>query len=147
MNRRILAAAAVVGIVGIATAVRAESIAGTQGQSRGAGNVVTVTILFQCAGTRSVTPWQVRVAQGDDIDWVLDPASDVTEFEIKKKNAQQHWVFRDERSERGRRDRPFRGRRMRDGARGTHPYNIEAQCPNPDGTTHTAVVDPDIIVD
>ena len=148
MIPRAFVALAATGLVVAATtaASRADSSASAQQLQQG-HKVVTVTIVFQCAGTRSVSPWQVRVAQGDEIDWVLDPSSDATEFEIKKKTDPQAWLFLEERPERGRRDRPFRGRQMRGGARGRHPYNIEAQCANPDGTTRTEVIDPDIIVD
>lgn len=118
----------------------------TQAQGQ-APQSVTVTIVFQCAGTRSVTPWNARVAQGGEVEWVLDPSSDVAEFEIKKKRTLQRWLFQNEASHRGRRDQPARGRQMRSGAQGRHAYNIEAQCPGPGGSTRTEVIDPDIIVD
>lgn len=147
MNRRVFAALAGSALLIVATTAASRADAVGVAQQQPAAKVVTVTIVFQCAGTRSVSPWQARVAQGDEIDWVLDPTSDVTEFEIKKKTEPQSWLFLEERPEKGRKDRAFRGRQMRAAARGTHPYNIEAQCTNADGTTRTELIDPDIIVD
>lgn len=147
MNRRAFAALAASGLLIVTTAAASRPDSSRVARQQSAAKVVTVTIVFQCSGTRSVSPWQVRVAQGDEIDWVLDPSSDVTEFEIKKKTEPQSWLFLEERPEKGRKDRAFRGRQMRAAARGTHPYNIEALCPNADGTTRTELIDPDIIVD
>jgi hypothetical protein len=114
---------------------------------QGGAQTHTVTIVFQCGGTRSVSPWQLRIRQGDNVDWVLDDASDVTEFEIVKKRTLQRWIFDDGRPSRGRRGEPARGRGMRQNARGTHAYNIEAMCPGPGNSMQKAVIDPDIIVD
>lgn len=109
--------------------------------------VHTVTIVFQCNGTRAVTPWQVRIKQGDEVRWVLDPSSDVSDFEIEKKRALQRWVFQNEDRHRGNREGPAHGRAMRERADGVHPYNIVAQCPGPGNSMQRAVIDPDIIVD
>ena len=145
MNLRVSATLAACAIVGLLAIVRSVPVAAAeQGQ---AARVVTVTIVFQCAGTRSVSPWEVHVDQGDEIDWVLDPSSDVTDFEIKKKRVLQRWLFQNDHPARGRRDDPARGRQMRGGSDGTHAYNIEAPCPGPGGSTRVEVIDPDIIVD
>lgn len=108
---------------------------------------LTVTIVFQCDGTRSVSPWIARINQGDDVEWVLDPSSDVTEFEIRKKRALGRWPFQSELPARGRPGTPAAGNNMRTDARGTYAYNIEAMCPGPGGSMRKAVIDPDIIVD
>ncbi len=107
---------------------------------------VTVTVLFTCEGERAVNPWEVRLAQGDEIDWVLDERSDVQEFEIEKKRALGRWPFDGDRP-RGRKGEPARGRNMKEGARGKYSYDIVAQCPTPDGGSRRVVIDPDIIID
>lgn len=109
---------------------------------------VTVTIVFQCDGTRSVSPWQAHLEQGDDIEWVLDPASDVTEFEIQKKRLIGGWPFRSEHPALGRRGENARGREMRENQQGKkYSYDIVAQCPGAGGSTRREIIDPDIIID
>lgn len=109
---------------------------------------VTVTVLFQCAGTRAVTPWVTRVKHGDDIDWVLDPASDVTEIDVVPKRGgplyRWPWTGGDMR---GNRERPAQARGMRPNAKGEHRYNIYAMCPGPGNSQRREVIDPDIIID
>jgi hypothetical protein len=109
---------------------------------------VTVTIVFQCDGTRSVSPWQAHLDQGDDIEWVLDPSSDVEEFSIEKKRLIGGWPFRSEHPALGRRGESARGREMRENQSGkTYRYDIVAQCPGPGNSTRREVIDPDIIID
>ncbi len=109
---------------------------------------VTVTIVFQCDGTRSVSPWQAHLEQGDDIEWVLDPSSDVDAFEIQKKRLIGGWPFRSEHPALGRKGEKARGREMRDNQQGkTYRYDIVAQCPGPGGSTRREIIDPDIIID
>lgn len=113
-----------------------------------ARKTVTVTIVFQCDGTRSVSPWQARLEQGDDIEWVLDPSSDVTEFDIQKKRLIGGWPFRSEHPALGRRGENARGREMRENQRGKkYSYDIVAQCPGPGNSMRREIIDPDIIID
>jgi hypothetical protein len=106
-----------------------------------------VTILYQCNATRTVSPWQVRIKQGDTGEWVLEDASDVTDFEIEKKRALQRWLFDTWHPARGRKGEPARGDQMRATSRGTHASNLEAMCPGPGNSMQKAVIDPDTIVD
>lgn len=109
---------------------------------------VTVTIVFQCDGTRSVSPWQAHLAQGDEIEWVLDPSSDITEFEIQKKRLLGGWPFRSEHPALGRPGQSARGREMREGLSGkTFRYDIVGKCVGPGGSERKEVIDPDIIID
>jgi hypothetical protein len=109
---------------------------------------VSVTVLFQCTGSRAVTPWAVRIKPGDEIDWVLDSASDVTEIEIvpKRGGPLYRWPWTGGNA-RGNRERPAQVRGMRPNARGEHRYNIYAMCPGPGGSQRREVIDPDIIID
>lgn len=108
---------------------------------------VTVTIVFQCNGLRSVDPWQVRAVEGDTIVWVLDTLrSDVADFSIDRKRALGRFPFQT-RPLRGGRGRPAAGRDMRPNAQGTYPYNIVSECPGPGNSMQRAIIDPDIIID
>ncbi len=113
-----------------------------------ARKTVTVTIVFQCDGTRSVSPWQAHLDQDDDIEWVLDPSSDVDAFEIQKKRLIGGWPFRSEHPALGRKGEAARGREMRENQSGkTYRYDIVAQCPGAGGSTRREIIDPDIIID
>lgn len=107
----------------------------------------TITIVFQCEGTRSVSPWVSRVKQGDQVEWVLDPSSDVTEIEIHKKRAMGRWPFQSELPARGRPGAPAVGNNMRMDARGSYIYTIEAMCPGAGRSTRKAVLEPELIVE
>ena len=144
MRYRLSAALAALFSLALLGATRGTPAAESQ---QSAAQTHTVTILFMCEGTRSVSPWEQHIRQGDDVNWVLDTASDVNEFEIVKKRALQRWIFDNGQPARGRRGDPARGRNMRQNARGTHAYNIEAMCPGPGNSMRKAVIDPDIIVD
>jgi hypothetical protein len=113
-----------------------------------ARKTVTVTIVFQCDGTRSVSPWQAHLEQGDEIEWVLDPSSDVDAFEIQKKRLIGGWPFRSEHPALGRRGENARGREMRENQSGKkYRYDIVAECPGPGNSTRREIIDPDIIID
>jgi hypothetical protein len=112
-------------------------------------SVDTVTVLFQCQGTRSASPWAVTLTSPEDsVVWVIDPASDVEEIEIEpKRNALglRPWPF--ERGERlAARGRPAVQFAPRSGRR-TYRYNIVAMCPGPGNSMRRTVYDPDIIID
>lgn len=108
---------------------------------------LTITIVFQCEGTRSVSPWVARIKQGDQIEWVLDPSSDVAEIEIHKQRAMGRWPFQSELPAVGRPGAPATGNNMRMDARGTYDYNIEARCPGTSNARRKAVISPEFIVE
>lgn len=104
-----------------------------------------IQVVFSCNGLRSVDPWRVDAIPGDTIEWVLDSArSDVSEIFIEKK-AWKKFPFR-EVPKPGGPGRPIRAGDIKR-AQGTHQYNIEADCPSPDGRIKRSVIDPDIIID
>lgn len=112
----------------------------------GAAETITITIVFQCEGTRSVSPWVARIKQGDQVEWVLDPASDVSAIEISKQRAMGRWPFQSELPAVARPGAPATGNNMRMDARGTYGYNIEAMCPGQD-RSRKAVITPEFIVE
>jgi hypothetical protein len=106
-----------------------------------------VTILFVCSGERSVKPWEAHMKSGDDMTWVLDPRSDVTDFRIKRKKAGDKWPFDGTGSIDGKKGTPAHGKGKAGTTKGTYPYDIEAHCRIPGGGMEWKKIDPDIIVD
>jgi hypothetical protein len=113
----------------------------------GAAATITITIVFQCEGTRSVSPWVARIRQGDQVEWVLDPASDVSEISISKQRSMGRWPFQSELPAVGRVGAPAPGNNMRMDAVGAYGYNIEAMCPGQGRSMRKAVITPEIIVE
>jgi hypothetical protein len=101
---------------------------------------VTITVLFMCEGRRSVDPWEAHADPGDDIDWVLDPASDAERIRIRPKRA-EGWPLGGGNPEGGKGARA-RGKVKGDAAKGRSSYDIEARCGN-----EWKRIDPDIIID
>lgn len=95
-----------------------------------------VTIHAMCEdghlGDHSVTPEDVTVAQGEDLDWDLNNASTATDMTVQPKHA-GHWPWEnDERFKGGKgKSHPAKanGKNMKKDAKGTYPYNIELTCP------------------
>jgi hypothetical protein len=106
-----------------------------------------VTILFVCNGERSVKPWEAHMKSGDDMTWVLDPRSDVTDFRIKRKKTDDKWPFDGTGSLDGKKGTPAKGKGKAGTAKGTYHYDIEAHCRIPGGGMEWKRIDPDIIVD
>jgi len=111
--------------------------------------VDTVTVLFQCEGTRRVEPWAVTLTSPQDsVVWVLDPNSDITEVEIEPKRNNfglRPWPFQGGQPMVGR-GRPGVQFAPRAGRR-TYSYNVVAMCPGPGNSLRRTVYDPDIIID
>lgn len=117
------------------------------GPPRRPPTTLTVEVVFNCTGLRSVDPWLVDAVQGDTIQWVLDSArSDVSEIRIDSKERRGRFPFPN-RPLRGRKGQPAAGRNMNPGAKGNYQYNIAATCPGVDGDSVNSVIDPDIIID
>jgi hypothetical protein len=106
-----------------------------------------VTILFMCNGARSVDPWEARIRSGRDVEWVLDPASDATDFRIRRKKDADPWPFDGAAPHNGRKGAPARGKGRARTPRGRYSYDIEASCRTPAGGVEWKKIDPDIIVD
>lgn len=106
-----------------------------------------VTILFMCNGARSVDPWEAHIRSGRDVEWTLDPASDVTDFRIRRKKAADPWPFEGSASHDGKKDKAARGKGKARTPKGRYAYDIEAACRTSGGATEWKKIDPDIIVD
>ena len=146
--RRLLVASSIAAIATIAAgAAGPGTLARLATTSAPQDTAPRVTILFMCNGTRSVSPWEAHIKSGGDLSWVLDPRSDVTDFRIKRKRAADRWPFDGTGSIDGKKGTPARGRGKAGTAKGTYPYDIEAQCRVPGGGMVWKKIDPDIIVD
>ena len=118
---------------------------------RAATSVVTVHAM--CAdgqlGEHSVTPEDVSVAQGEDVDWELDGASDATEINVRPKHP-GHWPYAGDEHFKGGKGNGHRakgnGKNMKANAKGSYPYNIALTCPDGQGGSTTVTIDPNIII-
>lgn len=138
----LVAAAAVTSIAAAVAWAASPTVPQAQAQA-----TVTVTVLFMCEGERSVDPWEVHVRSGRDVDWVLDPKSDATDFRIRRKRATGAWPFEGTEPTAGRRGARARAKGRANTPKGRYSYDIEASCPAPDGKMQWKRIDPDIIVD
>ncbi len=109
----------------------------------------TVTIDARCAGTRStqvsVSPWNVSVAQGDDIQWTINAAANTNAVTITPK-ASISWPFATNRAS-GTKATPAQSSGMRANARGRYSYTIQLICQAGSAAPDTVRVDPDVIVE
>ena len=100
-------------------------------------------------GDHSVTPEDVTVGQGEDLDWDLDDASTATDMTIEPKHA-GHWPWAKDEHFKGGKGHAHRakanGKNMNKDAKGTYPYNIELTCPDGKGGTTQVTIDPSIII-
>ncbi len=108
---------------------------------------VLVTVLFMCEGARSVDPWEVHVKSGQDLDWVLDPKSDATDFRIRRKRSARSWPFEGSAPYGGRKGTPAKAKGRQNASKGRYSYDIEASCPAANGKVEWKRIDPDIIID
>lgn len=104
-----------------------------------------VTIGASCNGTRVtvwVDPWTAAIAEGDDVEWVMDQSSMAPSFSVRPKSGRP-WPFVG-RPPSGSKDNP--GRSGAANQRGRHQYDILMSCVQPDGTSIPVVLDPEIII-
>jgi hypothetical protein len=112
-----------------------------------------VTVHAMCAngqlGEHNVTPEDVSVAQGEDVDWELDDASDASDLTVVPKHP-GHWPYAYDEHFKGGKGNGHRakgsGKKMKANATGTYPYNIALTCPDGNGGTTTVTIDPHIII-
>lgn len=100
-------------------------------------------------GEHSVTPEDVTIAQGEDVDWDLDDSSEATDLTVAPKQA-AHWPYGNDEHFKGGRGHGQRakghGKNMKANAKGTYAYNIMLTCPDGKGGTTTVTIDPHIII-
>ncbi len=111
---------------------------------------VEVNVDVRCPGGAvqiTVDPWRVELAQGDDIDWILNSSAQSSSIEITPKRPGQ-WAFAQANhgGERGR-GNAAQARNMRPNQGGrTYQYDITLQCQDGNADSLTVVIDPDIII-
>lgn len=107
----------------------------------------TVTVNARCAGPRntdvSVQPWNLHVAQGDDVQWSINAAANTDAITITPKAT---WPFANNRAQ-GSKAAPANSSGMRPGSRGKYSYSISLICQAGNNPPDTVVIDPDVIVD
>lgn len=113
-------------------------------------SVVQVVVSARCLGPSdtevTVRPWNVRLAQGDEVEWVLAGDANSDNVTITPKRTSD-WPFANRNPIAGTKRAAARARGMRRNARGVYKYNIELVCQSGDNAPDRIVIDPDIIVD
>jgi plastocyanin len=111
---------------------------------------VQVTVNARCAGPNSteitVRPWNVRLQQGDEVEWVLSANANTNALTITPK-ASSDWPFAARGPYASTRGNSARANGMRANGRGSYKYDISLICQAGNSAPDTVVVDPDIIVD
>lgn len=87
-----------------------------------------------------VTPNQVKISVGDDIEWRMGGQVVTESIQISLKDPDQAWPF-DGSPSRGGKSARARGAHTP----GTYAYNVTVVCQTPDGPQEV-VIDPDIII-
>ena len=89
-----------------------------------------------------VDPWTASIAEGDDVEWVMDQSSMAQSFSVRPKTGRP-WPFV------GGPPSGSKGNPARSGAanqRGRHQYDILMNCVRSDGSSIPVVLDPEIII-
>jgi hypothetical protein len=116
-------------------------------------DAAVVTVSATCTegklGAHSVSPEDVSVAQGADVDWELDESSNATSIDVGPKHP-GHWPYNNDAHFKGGHgpDHPAKGNgnAMKGNAKGKYPYNIMLSCPDGNGGSTTVTIDPNIII-
>jgi len=96
------------------------------------------------AGTNAafVSPPQVRINVGDNVEWRMDGTVQSDSIIIQLKNADQAWPFA------GAAPRSAQSARANNARnRGTYAYNVTLYCRGANESLQRVVIDPDIIID
>jgi hypothetical protein len=136
-TKSFIAAGLVLGTLATSAAVRTTRLPATR----------VVTVDAKCASPRNtqvtVTPWNITLAQGDDVQWNIDNGANTGEITIAPKAA---WPFATNQGN-GTKGSPARGSAMRANARGRYSYTITLICQAGNSTPDTVRIDPDVIVE
>ncbi|MCO4098570.1 hypothetical protein [Gemmatimonas sp.] len=112
--------------------------------------VVQVTVNARCAGQNNteitVSPWNVRLAQGDEVEWVIAANANSNSITVLPKSSSD-WPFASRGPFNAARGAPARANRMRRNGRGNYKYDILLVCQSGNNAPDSVRIDPDIIVD
>lgn len=111
---------------------------------------VRVTVNARCAGPNTtevtVSPWNVRLAQDDEVEWVIAANANSNDITITPKETSD-WPFASRGPFTATKGRAARGNGMRQNGRGTYKYDITLVCQSGNNAPDSVRIDPDIIVD
>lgn len=109
----------------------------------------SVNVDARCTGGQNtqvtVSPWNLRINQGDDVQWTLNASANTTSITITPKNTAT-WPFATNRGQ-GTKTTPAASSGMRAGASGRHAYSIQLVCQVGNNPPDSVLIDPDVIVD
>lgn len=110
---------------------------------------VQVTVSARCAGPNStevtVSPWNVRLQQGDEIEWVIAANANSDNISVTPKTT-SGWPFASRGPFNAAKGQPARANNMRPNSRGSYKYNIELVCQAGSNPPDSVIIDPDVIV-
>ena len=117
------------------------------GRHPAAPETVQVQVNLHCSApgenSYAVDPDTARLAQGDELEWLLDDSATTLELTITPK--QPEWPFADSVRYHGNKQKPAHAKKMKPNQRGKHfGYAVQMICNS--GSSDTVTIDPQIIV-
>jgi hypothetical protein len=110
---------------------------------------VQVTVNARCAGPNStevtVSPWNVRLQQDDEIEWVIAANANSNNITLTPKET-SGWPFASRGPFLAAKGQPARANGMRPNSRGNYKYNIQLVCQSGSNPPDSVIIDPDVIV-
>ncbi len=110
---------------------------------------VQVTVSARCAGPNStevtVSPWNVRLQQDDEIEWVISANANSDNVTVTPK-ATSGWPFASRGPFIATKGQSARANRMRPNSRGSYKYDIQLICQSGNNPPDSVLIDPDVIV-
>ena len=120
---------------------------GWHGRDRAAPETVPVQVNLHCGApgenSYTVDPDTARLAQGDELEWILADSATTLELTITPK--QPEWPFADSVRYHGSKQKPAHAKKMKPNQRGKQfGYAVQMICNS--GSADTVTIDPQIIV-
>ncbi|HEV8379982.1 MAG TPA: hypothetical protein VGQ29_00195 [Gemmatimonadales bacterium] len=122
-------------------------VVGLHGRHPTAAATVQVAVDLRCSAPGvhryTVDPDTAKIAQGDELEWVLADSATTSELTITPK--QSAWPFADGLRYHGHHGKPARAKKMKPNQRGKRfGYAVQMICAS--GSTDTVDIDPQIII-
>ena len=116
-----------------------------------AAQTVAVNVRIDClAGggvSFSLVPWSIKLAPGDSVNWMLEPASNVDSMEVQEVKG-KGWPFKKKTPYKTKKGGSGVGARDLEATAkaGKYKYNVQAVCIRSPGLADTVLIDPDMII-
>lgn len=131
-------------------------VAGDKAQAQGpyVGKQVDVNVDIRCLPGNEVSinlkPWNVPLAIGDSVAWILNKDASVADITIMPKDPKdaKKWPYDDSPPYKGNAAKGPKLRKMKSTVKvgDRYSYNVSAVCQRADGSLNNIVIDPDMII-